>query len=82
MNLMVCAGFGRPASNAILPASHRKFRCSFRGAKWENRREFINAINSFSARGRLNCQITWTGDFNSGESMKMSGESGAQDLCG
>lgn len=81
MNLMVCAGFGRPASNAILPASHRKFRCSFRGAKWENRREFINAINSFSARGRLNCQITWTGDFNSGESLT-SGESRAQDLCG
>jgi hypothetical protein len=61
------SGFGRPAANAILPASQRKFKCSFRGAKWENRREFMEAVDVYESLGRLHCQITWTSDFNKGK---------------
>ncbi len=64
-------GFGRPPLNSILPASKRKFRCSFRGTRWESRRSFFFALNQLSEQGRLNCEINW--GFSFGQGIALSG---------
>jgi hypothetical protein len=59
-------GFGKPSRNSILPASMRRFRCSFRGAKWENRKDFFYALRELNETGRLQCQEAWSGTFGGG----------------
>ena len=59
-------GFGTPTLNSIIPASMRKFRCSFRGCKWEARRSFFDALAKLESANDLYCELNWSMKFRDG----------------